>query len=105
MVATLLAVQLRLAGTHVSNAVRCAHLVEMKNLQAVSRRIAQALVARLGSCPEYARAVDLVCEDIATIMADAKNGIFTIDAESQEVQVPAIENTSHPAQTLGRASV
>jgi hypothetical protein len=103
LVATLLAVQSRLSSSHVSNAVRCAQLVEMKNLQAVSQRIARALVARLGSCPEYARAVDMVCEDIATIMADARNGISTVDAESHEVAVPAIENSAHPAHTLARS--
>ncbi len=103
LVATLLAVQSRLASSHVSNAVRCAHLVEMKNLQAVAQRISQALVTRLGACPEYARAVDLACEDIGQIMADARNGIFTVDAASQEVQVPAIE-TPAPSHALSRSA-
>jgi hypothetical protein len=106
--ATLLAVLSRLRTGHVSNAIRANELLEMSTVQTIARQMSQQIVLRLGGCPGYESAVDLLCGDFARIIDDARHGGMTIDAESADaesntVEVPAIENASHPAGSLARS--
>jgi hypothetical protein len=77
------------------------NLLEMSTVQGIARKMSEALVSRLRGCPGYESAVDVLCGDFAKIIDDARHGRLTVDAESQEVALPAIESENHPAQAFG----
>jgi hypothetical protein len=69
----------------------------------MGQRLSAVLVNRLSGLPGYEQTVDILEADIQRVFSERERE--TLDAESNTVEVPlAIENSAHPAQTLGRAS-